>query len=249
MKRMWFQFVRKEEEPKDAAPAASADRSPSADDLSGPPAEPDDSPVTEDKVALRLTGELWLYPAGIYRPVVITGDYQELDDTTDSIKIFPACLNLDIGEARRLDGMMTRLRDDRFAVMERDLPVDVQVVSRTALVSLLVGQLLHDPTAFGQAEPTDYQSAHAHGTAVFRTVTVSGNIFSEAVRLRLFELQRVQLVQGFTGWFGRFFQCLPEVIEGDAGRALVRSIQGEATADDPLHLIRRGAQRYLRTAS
>lgn len=250
MKRMWFQFICKDarsEKIKDET-IEGIETAPISEENESLTPEATLESEGEAPLSLHLTGGLWIFPAGNYHPVVITGHYEELDDTVNTAKLLPAVFNLDIGEMRRLDGTLTRMRDDTFDVMEYDLPIAVNVTSRTALAALFVGDIIHEPTELGSGQLPGTEQSHAYGTALFRSVHVAGHVFDEPFRLRLLELDRFQLVQSGMGWQGQFFQCIPEEASGAAGKALVRYIEGACTAADPLMLLRRAAQRYARQA-
>lgn len=246
MKKIWFQFVRKELETEGATTREPSE--PKEQGSSERASSPSVPSREERTLRLRMVGDVWIFPNGEYRPVVLTGSLRELGDSERTVRLFPLGLNLDIGEMRRLDGSLTRMREDRFDVMEIDHPMQLRVRRRTAIASLRVGELITElgdldgaPTSETGEEP------YARGTGVFRLTQLEGHLFAEPFRCRILEMVHVHLIQGSVGWRAHLYQLVPDEVRGQAGQAVVRQLRSAGTTTDLLGILRRACERYARS--
>lgn len=240
MKRIWFQFVRREAE-AERPPAAAPQHNAVA-------AVPVRVPVAEAAAPLRLrmAGELWSIPSGEYRPVLLTGRLHEGGEGAEAVRLFPAGLNLDIGELRRLDGHVTAVRDDVYDVQEADLPLRARIRRRTALAAVQVGRLITGPDELREDEGAPGEPPYARGTALLRIVHLAGAVLGEPFRCRIVELDQVQLIQDQSGWQGRLRQVQADEVRGPAGRAVLSQLRAAVNTADPLGALRRAVERYAR---
>lgn len=249
MKRVWFQFVRKELEPERTRP------------------EPEQAPVVRDAVAdqppeplqpasvqqasqldLRLSGDLWIFPEGTYLPIVMTGTLEGIDHPA-RLSLGPMALHLEVGETRQLTANFTRLGTDRFDVSEVDRPLSVQVRTLMGLAELRIGGLIANITAGGRDEAVETADAYAWGTGLFRYVVIKGIVYNEAFRIRLVELDQMRLIQRDQAWMGHLFQAIPDQVRSAPSRNLYRYLQAAATAADLMQLLRRATERVGRSAA
>lgn len=249
MKRIWFQFVRKElETAKPSHEPTTAKPVPEAVSRATPKASP--MPTRRSKgedtqLDLRLTGDLWIYPVGEYRPIVVTSALKP--DGSQGIRLMPSALHLDIGETRQLDITLTSMRTDAFDMMEMDLPLAVRVRRRMSLAQLHVGDLVADRAHLNGHE-ADFGDLHAHGTALFRLITIDGKVFNEPFRVRLVEFDQIQVIQGELAWYGKLFQALADQVQAGAGRSVYRLLHSASTTSDIMSQLRRAVERTARVS-
>ncbi|NLN27841.1 MAG: hypothetical protein GX161_06445 [Firmicutes bacterium] len=257
MRRIWFQF-RKEAAPevKGASGAKAALEARASSEGPGPAertgagegqgASEGLRADKEERLALRLTGWLWVVPLGPYRSSILEGVLKGWSGE-EGPRVEEAALHLGGGEMRRLRFLLTRPAEERAEVTGFDVPIAAQVRIRTSLAELRLGDLtLPGSLAAGDAEPQGGEE-FARGTAVFRWAAAWGTLHDEPFRVRLIELDRVQLVQGELAWTGRMFQSVADRVPKGSGRALYQYLRRSASVGDLLPRLRYGAERWQRT--
>ncbi len=210
--------------------------------------EQHDRSAAVDAVLLRLSGNLWIHPAGEYRRIAITAERDIKSRNSAAFPvILPAGIHLDVGEIRWLGGHTTAVHEETRAELSPDLPFSATVVVRLAYMALRVGELIYRPPGDGDIRGQAEDEAFAWGTGLLRQTEVYGTFFDERFHFEQLELERLQLIQAEQAWIGQLAQTIGAAYEGPTGRALVQQLRAAQSFADPLALIRRIAQRHART--
>lgn len=204
--------------------------------------------VATDAVLLRLSGNLWIHPAGEYRRIAITAERDIKSRNAGAFPvILPAGIHLDVGEMRWLGGHTTAVHEESRAELSPDLPFSATAVIRLAYLALHVGELIYRPPGEDDGSVQSADELFAWGTGLLRQIEVYGTFFDERFHFEQLELERLQLVQGEQAWIGQLAQTVGATYEGAAARALVQQMRSAQSFADPLALIRRIAQRHARS--
>ena len=245
VRKIWFQFVRKEMPPKVKSENhnGGTETQPAAEEK---PKVPVALRPAKEELALRLSGWLWVVPAGPHVPVVLTGTLKGWNGTS-SLVIEDAALHLGRGEMRQLSVHLTEPAEERTEASGFDLPLIAEVRSSTSLAALRLGGLTL-PESFGdESTQPEADEEYAQGTAVVRCAAVSGSLYDEPFRVRLIEFDQVHLVQGDRAWMGRMFQSIADRVPRGTGRALYHYLRRAASAAELLPRLRQAAERLQQT--
>lgn len=212
------------------------------------PLEQQERGAPTNAVLLRLSGNLWIHPAGEHRRVAITAERDIRSRNAAAFAtILPAGIHLDVGEMRWLGGHMTAVHEESRAELSPDLPFSATAVIRLAYLALHVGELIFRPPGEGDVRGQFDDEPVAWGTGLLRQTEIYGTFFDERFHIEQLELERLQLIHGEQAWVGQLAQTVGTTFEGSAGRALVQQLRSAQSLADPLSLIRRIAQRHVRS--